>query len=617
MSRVMGKRPDPSDQSSRSVSPETAGPARKRHQTTSTFGVKHRQFDQLMFGEGVYPEGYDCFNAPTPRNADQIQNILEQRGSPASDIDDIAFKTFKTSIQTIDTTSSFMSLVYPILHGKSGANFFSRSYLQFDELLSFNDKVASLCPVSYDGALPDEIDQRVRADLKQYIVPSDKGVNPVAPNFFMAVLPGDKTSSTTILRRQVIYSGTVGARAMLTVQKYHAADKRCDGNAYTLVAAFQVNTGLLQIFATLPKQSDHGIEYYTTLLDTYGMTTNLTQFRRGLEAFRNAREFCKTQRNHLLAAAAARLQPTADAGMAPRQHSIPSSPPPCGGGPQPGPSGTARNTGQMHPPPRPGPSTLSMQTNRNDVQSQATLQIHRAASSGDAGDSRSRQSASTTSDEQHARATHAHHNAARDPRRTQQRDQPIQLSSDDSSDDDPLAADYSLQSSARVGERARQERPLNQPSSDPRQRPLHSQQSPLGYTTFGYPTEQPQQTVQGQQHPGYSSNAAGTAGSYAAQYQRPPPSSPSAQHRQVPDYRSSRTEPPRNYPQRYQQNPPDQTTSMRPPSQWPASPHVDPTQVRQGPPVHQTPRPPPAGNTASGSRPLRPNTSDSARSRNT
>ncbi|KAK5142581.1 hypothetical protein LTR04_002181 [Oleoguttula sp. CCFEE 6159] len=161
-------------------------------------------------------------------------------------------------------------------------------------------------PDFYDGALPEQLDRRVRNALGRYIVPSKNFSNPALPNFFAEAKGPD--GSAAVAKRQACYNGAIGARGMLHARSYVSGDDlQCDGNAYTITSTY--HNGHLQMYTTHPIQPaepDGTPGYHMTQLNTWGVTGNLETFRQGASAFRNARDWAKEQRDDMITRANAK-----------------------------------------------------------------------------------------------------------------------------------------------------------------------------------------------------------------------------------------------------------------------------------------------------------------------
>lgn len=85
--------------------------------------------------------------------------------------------------------------------------------MPFNNLQRFDSELSVPQPDKYYGARPDQIDERVRNDLDQGIIPSTSKQHPAGPNSF---LEGKGASGRPdVAQRQAMYDGAVGARAML------------------------------------------------------------------------------------------------------------------------------------------------------------------------------------------------------------------------------------------------------------------------------------------------------------------------------------------------------------------------------------------------------------------
>lgn len=63
------------------------------------------------------------------------------------------------------------------------------------------------------------------------------------------------TGHADVMRRQATYAGAIGAPAMYELQDYGNGQPECDGNAYTLVPAYNSGYGSLGIYVTHLAQS--------------------------------------------------------------------------------------------------------------------------------------------------------------------------------------------------------------------------------------------------------------------------------------------------------------------------------------------------------------------------
>ena len=262
-------------------------------------------FELHLIDNGIYPEGYDYPNdreTPEPSNLEEFyQRLAQPRPSlspsrfTASD-----FKNFKQKNSRVISEGKVMRTVFSTIAGN--ADIPNEGDLVFTQLESVTNGVTvNAKPDFYDGALPEDIDQRVREDLRPYIVPSRHQHAPAAPNFFTEAKP--PKGGADVAKRQACYDGALGARAMHKLQTYGQDEPVFDNNAYTMTTTY--HDGTLKIYTTHVTPSGPGgsPEYHMGQIDTWGLTGNPDTCRRGLTAFRNGRDWAQDQRNRFILAA--------------------------------------------------------------------------------------------------------------------------------------------------------------------------------------------------------------------------------------------------------------------------------------------------------------------------
>ena len=129
------------------------------------------------------------------------------------------------------------------------------------------------------------------------------------PNFFLEVKAPD--GSAGVARKQALYDGAIGARAMHSLQNYGREGPVYDGNAYTLSSTYHAGTGTLQMYAhhpTEPTTPGGPPEYHMTQVKAYAMTSDRNTCVEGLKAFRNGRKWTKKQRDRFIEAANTRAR---------------------------------------------------------------------------------------------------------------------------------------------------------------------------------------------------------------------------------------------------------------------------------------------------------------------
>ncbi|KAF2211405.1 hypothetical protein CERZMDRAFT_43407 [Cercospora zeae-maydis SCOH1-5] len=262
------------------------------------------EFEQKLIDRGMYPKGYrivDGLRPPKPNNMSEICEIL---GRPRASLSPstfsaAVFEDFQETNESASSEMKAMAHVVPLITGPSDCQFNSAADTAFHRLKKFDPELSVPKPDRYYGAKPAQIDGRVRRELNQYIIPSNRTDLPAAPSFFFE---GKSASGRPdVAQRQAMYDSAVGARGILHLQNYGKPTQIHDGNAYTMSATYHPGTGTLQMYATHPRESTKGeTEYHMTQLGAYAMTNAPETFRTGAAAYRNAREWTQRQRDRFI-----------------------------------------------------------------------------------------------------------------------------------------------------------------------------------------------------------------------------------------------------------------------------------------------------------------------------
>ncbi|KAI1260076.1 hypothetical protein F5Y18DRAFT_442176 [Xylariaceae sp. FL1019] len=154
-------------------------------------------------------------------------------------------------------------------------------------------------PDRYYGARPEQLDQRVKAELSRLIVPSTQHDLPIIPNFFLAAKGPDE--SAAVAERQACYDGALGARAICSLLQYSDAEPVPDDKAYTITCTYYAGTFKMYTSHRLPPDCTGGpYEYVMTQINSYSLTGDVETFRQGAAAYRNARDWAKWQRDEAI-----------------------------------------------------------------------------------------------------------------------------------------------------------------------------------------------------------------------------------------------------------------------------------------------------------------------------
>ena len=265
-------------------------------------------FEQLMIDSGVFPDGHGGYgNAPKPGNIDEILARLQrdQTSVSPSNFTDDDFVRFLDKNDSALTESTVVTRVFPTFLGETHKT--TQQDLLFCNLekITTTESNADAKPDSYDGSPPESLRVGVRDELSKYIVPSTTITTaPCLPNFFVEA--EDPSGDPSVVRRQALYDGALGARAMHKLQTYANPKVGHDGKAYTIAMTYSPSNGSLHMYATHPGASNISngrTDYWQTRLRQFAMIDRADRCREGLAAVRNAREWAKEQRDKFIAAA--------------------------------------------------------------------------------------------------------------------------------------------------------------------------------------------------------------------------------------------------------------------------------------------------------------------------
>ncbi|EFZ01142.2 hypothetical protein MAA_03738 [Metarhizium robertsii ARSEF 23] len=227
-------------------------------------------------------------------NATEMQSELahERASLSPSQFSESDFEEFRRKNEDPALESEVIPSVLPILCGNSSIH--NKQNVLFTEL----EPITSLGAIQpkpdfFDGARLGDLDQNIRNNesILSAAIPTKHPNVPVVPNFFLEVQGPDGNAS--VAQQQACYDGAHGTRAIHALQNYKETELIYDGNAYTYSSTYYAGTGTLQLYAhhvTAPATVNERPQYHMTQIDGWQMTGNINSFRRGVTAFRNARD---------------------------------------------------------------------------------------------------------------------------------------------------------------------------------------------------------------------------------------------------------------------------------------------------------------------------------------
>ncbi|KAI0399003.1 hypothetical protein F4802DRAFT_612897 [Xylaria palmicola] len=263
-----------------------------------------RAFQQHLIDNGIFPNRYQNPEGQILAPPENLEEILQAMTKPRPDLSPSHFteEDFETFLQAHGNArkeSQVMATVISIIEGEKDVSctcgkipFKNLDYLTENNLAPGN-------PDIYYGSKPEQLNQEVREKLRGHIVPSTQDNLPILPNFFLSVK--GPAGSQAIADREASYNGTLGARGIDSLQKYGDPDFDSGNKAYTVSSTF--NYGCLQIY-TIHVLSSTGSEasskYLTRQIKGYVLTSDIDQFRAGVSAYRNLRDWAKEKRDEAI-----------------------------------------------------------------------------------------------------------------------------------------------------------------------------------------------------------------------------------------------------------------------------------------------------------------------------
>ncbi|KAL8832269.1 MAG: hypothetical protein Q9191_000368 [Dirinaria sp. TL-2023a] len=251
---------------------------------------------------GIFSEGQ---SKAKPSNIDDIKRRLTQRRpslSPSRFCEE-DFTRFQNINWEVPNENTATVKTFPVIAGS--AEFETQFNVSFQNLEDLTDgTIKKAQPDFYDGIRPSEVNNKVLDALDSYINPSSKFGTPCMPNLF-----GEwkgPAGSHAVCKRQALYDGALGARAMRELRSYAGHEISKNEACYTLTATYNTSPASVFIYAhhcTPSSDPAREYDYHMTRVGGWIMDNDYDGFRDGASALRNAREWAKEQRDELVAAA--------------------------------------------------------------------------------------------------------------------------------------------------------------------------------------------------------------------------------------------------------------------------------------------------------------------------
>ena len=276
----------------------------KTSSSTRRTSAYNPAFEQHLIDHGIYKNN----RTQKPNNWAEINERLA-RPRPSlspSQFSEAAFEAFQQTNEDALTENKVMSKAFPIIVGATNTPL--QENLRFTNLQNLTDgSITNAQPDFYDGARPEDLDQRIREELGPYIIPSTNTATPCLPNFFME--GKGPNGPPDVSKLQAMYDGALGARGIHELRSYVDSETAYDDNAHTITSTYHPS-GLLTLYTTHAVKStnpNRQTDYRMTQLRSFAMTDAPDTFRQGATFFRNCRDLTRDERTKLIRAANAKV----------------------------------------------------------------------------------------------------------------------------------------------------------------------------------------------------------------------------------------------------------------------------------------------------------------------
>ncbi|KHJ31552.1 hypothetical protein EV44_g3757 [Erysiphe necator] len=274
---------------------------------TKTTGPYDRNFESILEAGGIYSYPYIGPKKPfsiVPTNIDEMREIADQpRASVSAETyPESRFQKFRRAIASANFETEVVASVVPTLEGGNGSARLGNSNITFSNLAPLID--GGLDQIVLSKATPDLLygssfeclDERIRQNLSSQVLPTLDIEKPIAPNFFLE-LKGPE-GHQRVADRQALYYGALGERGQIALRSWGHDQPVLDGSAHTITCTYI--SGMLifySIHASLVETPKRGIEYFMYAIECYIMHVSASQYRKGIAAYQNLREYAEEKRN--------------------------------------------------------------------------------------------------------------------------------------------------------------------------------------------------------------------------------------------------------------------------------------------------------------------------------
>ncbi|KHJ32933.1 hypothetical protein EV44_g3076 [Erysiphe necator] len=284
---------------------------------TKTTGPYDRDFASILEASGIYSDPYIGPEKPFSIVPTNINEMIERADQPRASVSaetyqESRFQKFRRVIAYANFETEVVASVVPTLEAENGSEKLENSNITFSNLAPLIDGgldhivLSKTSPDLFYGSSFECLDERIRQNLSSQVLPKLDIEKPIAPNFFLE-LKGPE-GHQRVADRQALYNGALGERGQIALRSWGHDHPVLDGAAHTITCTFISGALTFYSIHAVPVETpSRRIEYFMYLIGIYVMHASASQYRKGIAAYQNLREYAEEKRNESISLANSRL----------------------------------------------------------------------------------------------------------------------------------------------------------------------------------------------------------------------------------------------------------------------------------------------------------------------
>ncbi|KAF5201070.1 Glyoxylate reductase [Thalictrum thalictroides] len=260
-----------------------------------------RKLGRMLWRSGIIKYGYlnhhSNTRSPKPKNLEEIRAIA-RRARLMSEFTVEEFDRFENANFDTINEPDIIPMVLPFLEGKD----LSQNYgeILFTGLKPFEEEFLPALPDRFWGAPCQKLKNIVLRELSDLIEP-EPGCKVISPNFFLEM--SSPKGCPSVPEDMAIYHGGLGERGQIALRSWRVSNPELDKMAHTFTSTY-IN-GHLTVFSVHAQppeclsfhRSAGDTEYHLYKINSYSLLGDADQYKVGVTAFRNLRDYAEEIRN--------------------------------------------------------------------------------------------------------------------------------------------------------------------------------------------------------------------------------------------------------------------------------------------------------------------------------